>query len=181
MKTIGDVLALVFDKNVLREALGQSKLQAEWNKIVEETFLAKRNIRGSHYDDAMLEECRITAQKAACHSRMAYIKNNILFVEIDHQGWMQILQTVQKKIITVINKKYPDISLNSIAFLLANNTERAVQTGNGKNVSETGEATGVDTLNTDNDSEKRYEKIKDDRLKKILKQLEKRVNILEHK
>jgi hypothetical protein len=180
MKTIGNVLALVFDKDVLRKALGQSKLQSEWDKIVEETFLIKKNRGGNCYDDAMLEEYRITAQKAACHSRIAYIKNNILFVEVDHQGWMQILQTVQKKIITVINKKYPDISLNSIAFLLTNDDERAIQAENGNETIETGEKAATDTF-LSGGSEKRYEKIKDDRLRKILKQLEKRVNMFENR
>jgi hypothetical protein len=180
MKTIGNVLALVFDKELLKKALGQSKLQSEWDEIVEETFLSKKNRGGNCYDDAVLNEYRIMAQKAACHSKIAYIKNNILFVEIDHQGWMQILQTVQKKIINVINEKYPDIPLNSIAFLLANDAERTDQTKN-SDVSETGDLNGIDTFGQDDSSEKRYEKIKDDRLKKILKQLEQRVNMVEKK
>jgi hypothetical protein len=180
MKTIGNVLALVFDKDVLKKALGQSKLQAEWDGIIEETFLTKKNRSSNCYDDAMLNEYRITAQKVACHSKIAYIKNNILFVEIDHQGWMQILQTVQKKIITVINKKYPDISLNSIAFLLANDAERTTQTENSKDVLKTGDMTGIDKFVQNGGGENRYEKIKDERLKKILKQLEQRVNMGEN-
>jgi hypothetical protein len=175
MKTIGNVLAFVFDKDVLQKALGQSKLQAEWDKIIEETFMTKKNRCGNCYDAAAIDEYRITAQKVACHSKIAYIKNNILFVEIDHQGWMQILQTVQKKIITVINKKYPNISLNSIAFLLAKDVENTIPNENSKKVLKTGDMTRINTFEQDVGSEKRYEKIKDDRLKKILKQLEQQV------
>jgi hypothetical protein len=179
MKTIGDVLAFVFDKDILNKALGQSKLQSEWDKIVEETFITSRKKKYNIVDnDVLFEEDRITAQKVACHSRIAYIKNNILFVEIDHQGWRQILQTVQKKLITLINKKYPDISLNSIAFLLVNDSkqEGQVKETKEKDVQELMVSPEKDNFCRNNSTESRYERIKDERLKKILKQLENRVN-----
>jgi hypothetical protein len=97
-------------------------------------------------------------------------------VEIDHQGWMQIIQTVQKKIINVINRKYPDISLNSIAFLLTNDSEGALRKDK-----EAETPSEPDSHELYNGNENRYEKIKDERLKQVLMQLEKRVNTHDRK
>jgi ethanolamine utilization protein EutA (predicted chaperonin) len=156
MKTIGNVLAKVFDNDINNKASEHIKLQFEWPNIVEGSFSDR--------------DC-ITAKKTAVHSRVSYIKNNVIFVESDHQGWIQILQTVQKKIITSINKKFPDISVNSIAFLLANDieqTEISVDTVPAEN--------DTQIFNCDSIKKGVYERIKDEKLRKILMRLEQRIS-----
>jgi hypothetical protein len=180
MKAIGDVLVLVLDNETRKKAAGQSKIQSEWHGIVEEAFLGgfKKTPSGNLaekngiYSEA-LERDRVTARKAAEHSRIAYIKNNMLYVETDHQGWAQILQTVQGKIVSIIKKKYSNISVNAIAFLFVNDDEE---------INREQEKETVKTIKQrieNNTNKELYEKIKDERLQSILMNLEARINIIE--
>jgi hypothetical protein len=180
MKTIGDVLTLVLDNETRKKISGQSNLQSEWCNIVEEAFFGRVNKsayrrsaeKNSIYSEAS-ERDRVTARKVAEHSRIAYIKNNMLYVETDHQGWAQILQTIQRKIILIINKKYPSISVSSIAFLFMNDDEK---------INREQEKEAVKTIKQrieNNTNKELYGKIKDERLQSILMNLEARINMLE--
>jgi hypothetical protein len=133
------------------------KLHSEWPKIIEESFMGK--------------DC-ITAKKAADHSRIAYIKNSVLFIETDHQGWMQIFQTGQKRIITLINKKYSDVSINAVVFLLMNDTEQTETYENNIIAANN----GVENSGCCDVKEDGYEKIKDEKLKNILMRLKAQIN-----
>jgi hypothetical protein len=180
MKTIGDILTLVLDNEVRRKAVGQSNLQSEWHNIVEEAFLGKANKtsvensieKNGIYGEAM-ERDRVTARKTAEHSRIVYIKNNMLHVETDHQGWAQILQTIQRKIILIINKKHPSISVNSIVFSFMNDDEEIIREQEKKIVKT------IKHRIENNTNKELYGKIKDERLQSILMNLEARINMLE--
>jgi hypothetical protein len=180
MKTIGDVLTLVLDNETRKKISGQSNLQSEWCNIVEEAFLgrsSKTSYRRSAEKNGIYSEAserdRVTACKVAEHSRIAYIKNNMLYVETDHQGWAQILQTMQRKIILTINKKYPSISVSSIAFLFVNDDEEI-------NREQEKEAVKIIKQRIESNTNKElYGKIKDERLQSILMNLETRINMLE--
>jgi hypothetical protein len=162
MKTIGNVLAKVFGNDINAKMAGHLKLYSEWPKIVEESFMNKDYI---------------TAKKAADHSRIAYIKNSVLFIETDHQGWMQIFQTVQKKILTLINKKYSDISISAVAFLLMNETKQIeTDENNILAADDSVENSSVCYLKNCDIKKARYENIKDENLKNILMRLEARIN-----
>jgi hypothetical protein len=177
MKTIGDLLTLVLDREIQGKLTGQAKLKSDWAVIVEKAYAGNRNIRSRYededvYRDEILERDRINIQKAAYHSRPAYIKNNVLFVEADHQGWIQILQTVRKRIIEIINKEYSSLSIRSIAFLLVNYAGLVVsadqKTDNEREVKEYEPEGKV--------NEEAYKNIMDERLRKILMCLESRIN-----
>jgi hypothetical protein len=157
MKTIGNILAKVFCNDVHSRITEHLKLHSEWSKIVEESFLYRN--------------C-IIAKKAADHSRIAYIKNSVLFIETDHQGWIQIFQTVQKRIITLINKKYSDVCISAVAFLLINDTEQ-IEANENDIVSL---YDGVENSDYCGIKKSGYEKIKDEKLKKILMRLETRIS-----
>jgi hypothetical protein len=178
MKSIGDLLALVLDKEIQIKAAGQAGVKADWGMIVEKAYVGNLNtVSESGCDDngrysEILRINRINAQKAAGHSRMAYIKNNVLFVEADHQGWIQILQTAQKKIIEIMNKEYSSLSIKSIAFLLVNDINQVLSSGK-----EVYEETSVNHAAPDRESdEAAYRNIKDEKLKKILMRLENQIN-----
>jgi hypothetical protein len=181
VKTIGDVLALVLDNETRKKAAGQSRLQSEWGGIVEEAFLGRLKKtpsvnaaeKNGVYSEA-LERDRVTARKAAEHSRIAYIKNNMLYIETDHQGWAQILQTAQSKIISIINKKYSSVSVKAIVFLFVNEDE-------GTNREQEKETVKIIKQRIENNTNKElYGKIKDERLQSILMNLEARINMLEN-
>ncbi|MDR2343451.1 MAG: DUF721 domain-containing protein [Spirochaetaceae bacterium] len=177
MKAIGDLLALVLDKEIQANARGQVEVKSNWGMIVEKAYAGGQNKNAGNQDDDVysgetLEKKRINAQRAAGHSRMAYIKNHVLFVETDHPGWIQILQTMRKKIIEIINREYSGLSIRSMAFLLVNDAGPVVfpdkNTGDEIKVKEE----GYDGKN----NEEPYRNIKDEKLKKILMRLENRIN-----
>jgi hypothetical protein len=178
VKTIGDLLLLVLDKETQGKLTGQAKLKSNWSGIVEEAYAGNRNVSNrNQYDvdsyDETMERNRINAQRAAAHSRMAHIKNNVLFVEVDHQGWIQILQTMQKKIVEIINREYKGLSIRSLAFLMVNDIEPVVlDDKKSYTESETTECKGVSKGN-----EESYKNIKDEKLKSILMRLEDRISI----
>jgi hypothetical protein len=52
------------------------------------------------------------------HAEAVDIKNNALVVEIDHPGWMQIFRLKQKQILKRVQKKYPELNINTIQMKL---------------------------------------------------------------
>ena len=175
MKSIGDLLALVLDKEIQSKVTGQATLKSDWSTIVKKVYAFNRNIRGGYgdkheYCNEILEKDRINIQKAADHSRPAYIKNKVLFVEVDHQGWIQILQTMRKKIMEIINKEYSSLPIQAIVFLLANDTSPTVYSDGNTDDKAENKATESKV------NEESYKNIQDEKLKNILMRLENRIN-----
>jgi len=54
------------------------------------------------------------------HSRPVDIRHGILIVETEHQGWMQLLQIQQDRILEETRKRFPDLGIGGIAFRLGN-------------------------------------------------------------
>ena len=72
------------------------------------------------------------------------IKRGILIVEAEHQGWMQLLQLQQDRILEEIELKFPDLKIRGIAFKLGNPggaTNSGSATGSGSAIN-SGSATG---------------------------------------
>jgi hypothetical protein len=53
------------------------------------------------------------------HSRPADIRHGILIVEAEHQGWMQLLQLQQDRILEEIARRFPELEISGIAFRLS--------------------------------------------------------------
>lgn len=53
------------------------------------------------------------------HSRPADIRHGILIVEAEHQGWMQLLQLQQDRILEEIARRFPELEIGGIAFRLS--------------------------------------------------------------
>ncbi|MCE1195145.1 DUF721 domain-containing protein [bacterium] len=53
------------------------------------------------------------------HSRPADIRHGILIVEAEHQGWMQLLQLQQDRILEEIGRRFPELEIRGIAFRLS--------------------------------------------------------------
>ena len=54
----------------------------------------------------------------ATHSRVIDFKNGILLVEVDHPGWIELLQLHKKYIITGLNMENKLVKVESLAFKL---------------------------------------------------------------
>jgi hypothetical protein len=102
MKKIGDILSAILGEEARERLTEYTNLDDAWQSVLLEAF----------------SENAVTGQRTSEHTRVARIEKNILFIKTDHQGWAQILQTKQKKILGIIQKRYPEMTLNSIAFYL---------------------------------------------------------------
>lgn len=57
-------------------------------------------------------------QNLAEHSKVVDLKNEILIVEVDHPGWMELLQLHKKFILKGLNMNMPNLKIKNIAFKL---------------------------------------------------------------
>jgi hypothetical protein len=53
------------------------------------------------------------------HSRPVDIRHGILIVEAEHQGWMQLLQLQQDRILEEIARRFPELEISGVAFKLS--------------------------------------------------------------
>jgi predicted nucleic acid-binding Zn ribbon protein len=92
MKKIGDVL-----KDFLRE---------------------KGWLAGNPYEPLFLEWKRIAGEALAGHSRLVDVHNGILLVEVDHPGWLQMLQLRKAAIMDAARRTAPLASVEGIRVRL---------------------------------------------------------------
>jgi hypothetical protein len=97
MKTAGDVLSALFDRQFVEKAQGYSRLFDSWEDIT-----AKNGIAA-----------------AAAHSRIKELDRGILLVEMDHPGWKQIIQTKQTKLLNDFRFRFPDMDISGISLMLS--------------------------------------------------------------
>ena len=57
--------------------------------------------------------------EVAFHSKIWELEKGILYVEADHPGWVQILQTKQRDILLEVQKRYPELEVKRISLRLS--------------------------------------------------------------
>jgi len=62
---------------------------------------------------------KAAGENLAAHSRVADVRNGIVFVETEHPGWIQLLQMRQNQILDAIQHTFPELGVSGIAFRLA--------------------------------------------------------------
>lgn len=62
----------------------------------------------------------IAGSRLGEHSRPVEIRRGVLIVEAEHSGWIQLLQLHQEKILAEIQRRYPDLEVSGVAFVLGN-------------------------------------------------------------
>ncbi|MDR1618938.1 MAG: DUF721 domain-containing protein [Treponema sp.] len=100
MRKAGDLISLFFndiDGKFMKKAKGYSSLSSSWAKITEANGIGM----------------------AAVHSRIRELDRNVLLIEADHSGWIQIFQTRQHRLLEDIRRRFPDLSINAISFRLS--------------------------------------------------------------
>ncbi|GHV86838.1 hypothetical protein AGMMS50255_1340 [Spirochaetia bacterium] len=97
MKRAGELLSAFFDEGLIKKAQGYSNLFSAWQKIT--------------------AKCGISA--AADHSRIRELERCVLLVEADHPGWIQLLQTKQQKLLSDAQRRFPDLTITGISFMLS--------------------------------------------------------------
>jgi len=96
MKTVGEILSTLFDRQFMEKAHEYSKFFDSWEDIT-----AKNGIAA-----------------AAAHSRIKDLDRGIVLVETDHPGWKQILQTKQSKLLNDFRLRFPEMDISGISLLL---------------------------------------------------------------
>jgi hypothetical protein len=96
MKKIGDILSAFFDEDTFEKARGYGALFSSWGSLT--------------------AKCGIP--QAAAHSRITGLEKSLLLVEADHPGWIQILQTKQKELLTEVQKQFPNFFTTGIVLRL---------------------------------------------------------------
>ncbi|MDR1278893.1 MAG: DUF721 domain-containing protein [Treponema sp.] len=97
MKKAGELLSVIIDEDILHQAQGYSKLVYSWARITQKHGISA----------------------AADHSRIRDLERNILLVEADHPGWIQILQTKGHKLLEDLQCQFPDLAITGISFRLS--------------------------------------------------------------
>ena len=92
IKSVSELLSSFFDQDLVKKGELYSGFGRSW-----------KTIAGSRLGE---------------HSRPVDIRRGILIVETEHQGWMQLLQLQQDKILEEIGRKFPDLKIRGIAFKL---------------------------------------------------------------
>jgi hypothetical protein len=162
MRKVGDLLSLIIDEKMIHKAQGYSTLFASWTRLTKKYGIAA----------------------AADHSRIRELDRNILLVEADHPGWIQILQTKEHKLLAELQGQFPDLGIAGISFRLSRAPRQPAESPGDEPESAVyeapEEAPGPDPGETVYGGKKAaYEKIKDQELRETLKSLER--SIIERK
>ncbi len=95
MKKAGEIISLIFQNKDFSKAKEYSELFTGWNDIV--------------------------GERIAAHSNIKELEKNVVIIEVDHPGWLQIIQINQYKILVKLKKKYPELKIIGIALRLKRN------------------------------------------------------------
>jgi hypothetical protein len=111
---------------------------------------------------------------AAGHSWIKSVEKGLVWIEVDHPGWKQILQTKESKLLHDFRYRFPDMGISGISIVLC-------KPGMG-NREQIGEKTQAERANASVAPEPAAEtrdtqsgEIKDRALKELLDRLEKQI------
>ena len=114
----------------------------------------------------MTKDAGISA--AGDHCRIRDLERGVLFIEADHPGWVQILQTKQDFLLKSFQKKFPQLHIQGISFCLSKTPVYRPPAGNETT------AVAVNPVNGPPDEEKNEEL--HESIKKFKKIIQKRKN-----
>lgn len=61
---------------------------------------------------------KIAGEKIGRNSRIVDLEGAVLIVEVDHPGWIQLLQINEKKILYKVRKLYPELGVEKLKIFL---------------------------------------------------------------
>ena len=92
-----DLLDSIFTDIFSKTPQGGADLERGWKKVLQK-------ISGG--------------EKLAAHSRITDLKNDLLHIETDHPGWIQLFNMHQKRILKELKKEFPELSVKGFSFVL---------------------------------------------------------------
>ena len=164
MKRVGDLLSALFDENFLEKTRGYSAFFDCW-----EDLMLKNGIAA-----------------AGGHSWIKSVEKGLVWIEVDHPGWKQILQTKESKLLHDFRYRFPDMGISGISIVLCKpgtgiggrgsgiREEREEKKEEQETPAEQAKASVV-TSTADETRDTRRGEIKDKALNEILDRLEKHI------
>jgi hypothetical protein len=61
---------------------------------------------------------KLVGEDLASHTRVFDVKNGALIVEVDHPGWMQLLQLRRQSVLAEVGRRYPQLGIRSMQMRL---------------------------------------------------------------
>jgi hypothetical protein len=107
MKRVGDVLSAIFDKDLMDKARGYSAMFSCWKDLTEKNGIPA----------------------AADHSWIKNLDRGLVWIEVDHPGWKQILQTKESKLLSDFRRRFPEMDISGIAIVLCRHDTRPASGG----------------------------------------------------
>jgi len=173
MKRVGDLIPAFFDEKFIEKAKGYSAFFSCW-----EDLMIKNGIAA-----------------AAGHSWIKSAEKGLVWIEVDHPGWKQILQTKESKLLYDFRYRFPDMGISGLSIVLCkpgtrtgNREEREDSGEQGAGTREQREEGGKQTpaertkasaaqepVGSVAEPQAKYGEIKDEALKQILMRLEKHI------
>lgn len=161
MKRVGDVLSALFDEGLMKKAQSYSRLFSCWKEIAERHGIAT----------------------VVGHSRITGLDRGVLWVEVDHPGWKQILQIKAGRMLDDLRSHFSDLDISGISIVLSRNgalPDEGVEAGgdSAESAVPAGEAftpAPVDSAPHGNTNEIGYNAIKDASFRESLQRLEKSI------
>jgi predicted nucleic acid-binding Zn ribbon protein len=71
-------------------------------------------LEGNPYEPLFREWERIAGKSLAEHARLVDVQNKTLLIEVDHPGWLQMLQLRKKGLLEAARRTAPQVSLEDI-------------------------------------------------------------------
>jgi predicted nucleic acid-binding Zn ribbon protein len=82
--------------------------------LLKEYLREKGWLGGSPYDPLFREWSTIAGEGLSRHTRLVDVQNGILLVEVDHPGWLQMLQLRQAGLLEAARRAAPQASVEGI-------------------------------------------------------------------
>jgi predicted nucleic acid-binding Zn ribbon protein len=83
-------------------------------------FLREKGwLAGNPYEPLFMDWKRIAGEALAGHSRLVDVQNGILLVEVDHPGWLQMLQLRKAAIMDAARRMAPLASVEGMRVRLS--------------------------------------------------------------
>jgi hypothetical protein len=98
--------------------MGDSRIK-DVSSLLSSFFDEDKLRRGERYSDFFSSWPHIVGARLAAHSRVADVDRGLLVVEVEHPGWIQLLQLRQSSILEDTAKCFPELALRGIVFRLS--------------------------------------------------------------
>jgi hypothetical protein len=83
------------------------------------SFFSFYNLEGGEkYVSLFSSWRRVAGDEIASHSRIVDLRRSALLVEVDHPGWMQMLQMKREEILQTLALNYPDLAIRMLHLKL---------------------------------------------------------------